>query len=97
MRDPHNDSPVAFWEISLKHSLGKLPLPSDPGQFVPAQREKHRIESLPLDEQAVAYLSSLPILHRDPFDRILICQAQAHGLIFASSDAAIRQYPLTLL
>ena len=100
VRDPQNEvflSSVSFWEISLKHSLGKLPLPQPPSQFVPAQREKHLIASLVLDEVAVAQLSGLPALHRDPFDRMLICQAIAHGLNLASSDALVRQYPVALL
>ncbi|MBM3861414.1 MAG: type II toxin-antitoxin system VapC family toxin [Verrucomicrobia bacterium] len=98
--DPQNEvflSVVSFWEISLKHSLGKLPLPSSPAQFVPVQREKHLIAPLWLDESAVAQLSGLPALHRDPFDRMLVCQAQAHGLALASSDPLIRQYPVALL
>jgi len=66
-------------------------------QFIPPQREKHRIASLALDEAAVARLGSLPALHRDPFDRMLICQAQAYGLTLAASDPLIRQYPVALL
>lgn len=100
MRDPQNQvflSVVSFWEISLKHSLGKLPLPQSPAQFVPLQRDKHLIAPLVLDEAAVAQLSGLPTLHRDPFDRMLVCQAQAHGLTLASSDPLVRQYPVTLL
>lgn len=100
VRDPKNEvflSAVSFWEISLKHSLGKLPLPQPPAQFVPLQREKHLIASLPLDEAAVTQLSGLPVLHRDPFDRILICQAKAYDLTFASSDPVVRQYPVALL
>lgn len=100
IRDPNNQvflSTVSFWEISVKHHLGKLPLPQPPAQFIPAQREKHLIASLALDETAVAQLGALPALHRDPFDRMLVCQAQAHGLILASSDPLIRQYPVTLL
>lgn len=57
VRDPQNQvflSAVSFWEISLKHSLGKLPLPQSPAQFVPLQREKHLIATLALDEAAVA-------------------------------------------
>ena len=42
-------------------------------------------------------LSGLPALHRDPFDRMLVCQAQAHGLTLASSDSLVRQYPVALL
>lgn len=100
IRDPNNQvflSTVSFWEISVKHGLGKLPLPQPPAQFIPAQREKHLIASLALDETAVAQLGALPALHRDPFDRMLVCQAQAHGLILASYDPIIRQYPVTLL
>ena len=100
VRDPQNAvflSAVSFWEISLKHGLGKLPLPQPPAQFVPQQREKHLIAPLALDEAAVAQLSGLPGLHRDPFDRMLICQAKAHGLTLASSHALVRQYPVTLL
>jgi len=95
IRDPNNQvflSAVSFWEISVKYSLGKLPLPQPPGQFIPSQRENHLIAPLALDETAVAQLGALPALHRDPFDRMLICQAQAHGLAMASSDPLIRQY-----
>jgi PIN domain nuclease of toxin-antitoxin system len=100
VRDPQNEvflSVVSFWEICLKHGLGKLPLPLPPSQFIPLQREKHQIAPLALDEAAVAQLSGLPALHRDPFDRMLVCQAKAHGLTLASSDGLIRQYPVALL
>jgi PIN domain nuclease of toxin-antitoxin system len=100
VRDPRNEvflSVVSFWEISLKHGLGKLPLPLSPAQFVPLQREKHLIAPLALDEAAIAQLSELPGLHRDPFDRMLVCQAKAHGLTLASSDSLVRQYPVALL
>jgi PIN domain nuclease of toxin-antitoxin system len=100
VRDPNNQvflSVVSFWEISLKHSLGKLPLPLPPKQFIPQQREKHFIAPLVLDEAAVAQLGNLPALHRDPFDRMLVCQAQAHSLALASSDQQVRQYAVTLL
>lgn len=100
VRDPQNKvflSAVSFWEICLKHSLGKLPLPQSPAQFVPLQREKHLIAPLALDEAAVGQLSGLPRLHRDPFDRMLVCQAIAHGLTLASSDILVRQYPVALL
>ncbi len=100
VRDPQNQvflSAVSFWEISLKHSLGKLPLPQSPAQFIPLQRDKHLITPLALDEAAVAQLSGLPLLHHDPFDRNLVCRAQAHGLTLASPDSLVRQYPVALL
>jgi PIN domain nuclease of toxin-antitoxin system len=98
--DPANQvflSSVSYWEISVKHSLAKLPLPESPARLIPGQRDKHQIASLVLDEAAVSRLDELPPLHRDPFDRMLVCQAQAHGLVIASSDALIRQYPVPVL
>jgi PIN domain nuclease of toxin-antitoxin system len=93
--DPDNDvylSAVSVWEIAVKHSLGKLPLPASPDRFIPSQRESHGITSLPLEEQAVLYLSKLPQLHRDPFDRVLVCQAIQHELTLLTPDPLITQY-----
>lgn len=100
VRDPQNEvflSVVSFWEICVKHCIGKLPLPLPAAQFVPQQRQLHLIAPLALDEAAVAHLSALPGLHRDPFDRMLVCQANAHGMTLATSDALVRQYPVALL
>lgn len=90
-------STVSFWEIAVKHGLGKLVLPESASTFVPRMRSDHRIESLELTETAVARLSDLPALHRDPFARMLVCQALAHGLTLASSDPLVRRYPVPLL
>jgi PIN domain nuclease of toxin-antitoxin system len=90
-------SVVSFWEICLKYSLGKLPLPESPEAYIPRQRQHHGIDSLALDEAAVARSGSLPMHHKDPFDRMLICQAQAYGMTLASSDPLVRQYPVPLL
>ena len=100
VQNPANEvflSVVSYWEICVKHSLGKLPLPDSPEHYVPLQREKHRIASLSLDEAAVARLIGLPSYHRDPFDRMLICQALADDLHIASSDPLFKQYPVRLL
>lgn len=100
VRDASNEvflSSVSFWEISVKYRLGKLSLPQPPASFIPQQRQLHFIDSLPLDEAAVAQLDSLPLFHRDPFDRMLVCQAQAQGLTLASSDPLVRQYSVALL
>jgi PIN domain nuclease of toxin-antitoxin system len=94
---PENDvylSTVSVWEIAVKHILGKLPLPTSPDRFIPTQRERHGITSLPLQEQAVLYLPKLPLLHRDPFDRILVCQAIEHELTLLTPDPLITQYAI---
>jgi PIN domain nuclease of toxin-antitoxin system len=87
-------SAVSAWEIAVKHTLGRLPLPARPVNFVVEQRRKHLIEPLPLEEEAALHLLNLPPLHRDPFDRMLVCQAIAHGLAILTPDERIRQYPV---
>ena len=87
-------SSVSAWEIAVKHALGNLPLPDPPEVFVPKTREEMLVRSLPLDETATLYLPKLPTHHRDPFDRMLICQAIAEGLILVTSDPAIARYPV---
>ncbi|RMG15497.1 MAG: type II toxin-antitoxin system VapC family toxin, partial [Cyanobacteria bacterium J055] len=68
-------SVASIWESIIKYQLGKLPLPEPPEFYLPKQRILHQISSLSIDESSVALLAQLPALHRDPFDRILICQA----------------------
>ena len=98
--DPDNEvylSAVSAWEIAIKHALGKLPLPDQPGQFVPAQRALLGLTTLPVEEEAVLAVARLPALHRDPFDRLLICQALTHGLVLVSPDPVMQQYPVRTL
>jgi PIN domain nuclease of toxin-antitoxin system len=93
--DPANDvflSVVSSWEIAVKHSLGRLPLPAPPINFVPAQREAHGIALLPLSEEEALYVSRIPSLHRDPFDRMLVCQAVVNGFAVLTPDSLISQY-----
>jgi PIN domain nuclease of toxin-antitoxin system len=93
--DPANEiylSSVSAWEIAVKNALGKLPLPDPPARFVPFQRKQHGIEPLPLDEDAALHLNRLPPLHKDPFDRMLICQAIVHHLAILTSDELIQKY-----
>lgn len=87
-------SAVSVWELSVKHALGRLPLPSPIERFVVDQRERHGIAALALDERAVLHLHKLPALHRDPFDRMLVCQAIEHDCVLLTPDPLIRQYPV---
>jgi len=73
------------------------PLPESPEKYLPKQRDLHQILTLPLDEASVVQLAKLPLLHRDPFDRMLICQAIQNDLILATVDTAIRAYPVNVL
>lgn len=100
LRDPANEaflSSVSAWEVAVKNRLGRLPLPERPAKWVPAQREAHAFDSLPLDELAALSLDKLPDFHRDPFDRMLVAQALAHGLTLVTPDEVIHQYPAPTL
>jgi PIN domain nuclease of toxin-antitoxin system len=90
-------SAVSAWEIAVKHALGKLPLPEPPDRYVPKQRTARGITALPLDEDAALQLARLPPLHRDPFDRMLVCQALANALTVVSPDPEIARYPVRIL
>jgi PIN domain nuclease of toxin-antitoxin system len=100
IRQPENEvylSVVSLWEVIVKYQLGKLPLPQPPEKYLPLQRERHLISSLPLNEASVSHLAKLPSLHRDPFDRMLICQAVEHGLTIVTVDEVISSYPVLVL
>lgn len=100
VRDPDSEvylSVVSIWEVIIKHKLGKLPLPERPETYLPKQRDLHQITSLALDESSVSQLAKLPMLHRDPFDRMLICQALQNGLTLATVDMAVREYSVSVM
>lgn len=90
-------SSVSSWEICTKHALGRLPLPEPPEELIPNERERHGIEPLSLDEDSTLQLTRLPHVHRDPFDRMLVCQAVAHGLTIVTSDRDLRRYPVRIV
>jgi PIN domain nuclease of toxin-antitoxin system len=90
-------SSVSAWEIAVKHALGRLELKDAPELYVPRERERHGIEPLQLDETAALHLSRLPALHKDPFDRMLVCQALVYGLVILTPDELVRQYPVRVM
>jgi PIN domain nuclease of toxin-antitoxin system len=100
IRDPSNRvhlSTVSLWEALVKARLGKLSLPEQPELYLPRHRVRHGIAALALDEQSVQHLPSLPNYHRDPFDRMLICQALERDLILVTADEVMLHYPVRTL
>ena len=89
-------SVVSSWEALAKHQLGKLPLPSPADEYLRYRREEHEIASLPFEEASLSHLLTLPMHHRDPFDRMLICQAIHHDLMIISADAQFIKYPVAI-
>ena len=95
--DPNNEvflSAVSAWEINVKYRSGKLFLPLSPDRFIPKERKRHLIAPLDLTEQDTLHLCKLPTPHKDPFDRMLICQAIEHSLTILTPDPLIVQYPI---
>lgn len=93
-------SAVSSWEVITKNRLGKLDVDTQ-GQtldtFLSDSRVAHELEMLGMDESSVGRLVNLPDIHRDPFDRMLICQAIEHQLVLVTPDPHIRRYPIKTL
>jgi PIN domain nuclease of toxin-antitoxin system len=82
---------ASFWEIAIKASIGKLTLNYSIDQMM-AQLRKEAITILPISELAIEQVKSLPLYHRDPFDRLLVAEAITHNYLLLSIDAQIDPY-----
>jgi len=97
LSDPSNRlflSVVSVWEIVLKAHTRKLKLPSAAADYIPARLAHYDIEALPLILSHVLAAEDLPPNHRDPFDRILVAQAQVERLRIVTHDPQIRRYEI---
>jgi PIN domain nuclease of toxin-antitoxin system len=90
-------SSISIWEVAQKYQSGKLPLPVPPSIFVSQAKQIYGFEILSFQESDSYRLTNLPPIHRDPFDRMLICQAIEHGLTIVTNDRAIMAYPIKTL
>lgn len=86
-------SAASLWEIALKLTLEKLKLPIPFGEVFPRQLEVNGFELLSISCPQLNQLVSLPLHHRDPFDRLLIAQSLADGMTIVTRDTAFSQYP----
>jgi PIN domain nuclease of toxin-antitoxin system len=82
-------SDVSLWEISLKNTAGKLPLPSHPSHWLPSRRDFFRATALPIRESAIFLTSELPLVHADPFDRLIAAQAIENDFTILSPDTPL--------
>jgi PIN domain nuclease of toxin-antitoxin system len=87
-------SVVVPWEISIKHRHGRLELSDPPGLYVPERMRAIRAVSVPIEQSHALAVASLPDIHRDPFDRMLVAQARSLGVPVMTSDARISAYPV---
>lgn len=90
-------SSASSWEIAIKHALGKIALPTPPSEFVPDQMRTGRLTGLPVEHAHALHVATLPAHHRDPFDRVLIAQAQLEGLRILTSDRRFEPYDVEVI
>lgn len=90
-------STASVWEIVIKHGLGKLVLPEPPATYIPRIRQSMEMKSLPIAEADALQLDSVPPIHKDPFDRLLICQSLLLGLPIISPDKLFRHYAVEVV
>lgn len=85
-------SAVSPWEVAIKVAGGKLRLLEPPAQWFLGLLERYDLREVPLDAGVACAAAALPLLHRDPFDRVIVALAQAHALTVLTSDENIRRH-----
>jgi PIN domain nuclease of toxin-antitoxin system len=86
-------SAASIWEAAVKQSIGRLQVSGD---LVEAA-EQAGFDELPIRSSHAAAVATLPLHHRDPFDRMLVAQARAEGLTLATADRTLERYDVNLL
>ena len=98
--DPDNRlflSAVSAWEISIKNAMGKLELPLPPEKYVPSRMTATGVEGMMISHAHGLRAGGLPPHHRDPFDRLLIAQAQLEGMPLLTADRQIHLYEVEVI
>lgn len=100
IRDGNNElflSAASGWEIVIKAQLGRLNLPDNLEHFISEQLTINSIYSLPVQMSHALHIFVLPNHHQDPFDRILVAQAQLENLAILTADQQIARYPVEVI
>ena len=99
VQNPAHDlllSAASAWEIAIKYTLGKLPLPEPPPVFIPSRMASSGVQPLVVSHTHASQVATLPPHHRDPFDRLLIAQAQIENVPILTSDKQFESYAVTV-
>lgn len=99
LEDPANDlflSAASSWEIAIKYALGKLPLPEPPSRYVPRRMTASGSRGLAIEHAHTLRVAELPLHHRDPFDRLLVAQAQIEKLVLVTIDRQFQSYDVRI-
>lgn len=87
----------ALYEIAVKASVGRLDLPGPAETYLPRLLRRHAFGVLPVDEAHALRAGTLPLIHRDPWDRLLIAQSQVEDVPILSADPVIGQYDVEVI
>jgi len=90
-------SAASGWEIAIKVQLGRLKVPEDLERFILEQLRINNIKGLPIEMSHALHMRSLPDYHRDPFDRMLVVQAQVENLPILTADPLISKYQVEVI
>lgn len=93
--DPHHTlcfSVASIWELVIKGAMGRKGFHVEPVLLRRALLDGH-YEEVPITSSHVLAVSRLPPLHRDPFDRILLAQAEVEGMLLLTADTVVSRYP----
>lgn len=99
-RDPGNEiilSIASVWEIQIKLQLGKLQLKMPLQEIIGSQQQANNVQVLEINLAHVLALNGLPAPHKDPFDRLLVAQANVESAVLVSGDKIFKHYPVQLL
>ncbi|MCW6053619.1 type II toxin-antitoxin system VapC family toxin [Lyngbya sp. CCAP 1446/10] len=85
-------SVASIWEIGIKNAIGKLPLPEPIDSYISSRMVQLGVQYLEIRAPHALRAAALPLHHRDPFDRMLIAQAQIEDMTLVSADSMFKQY-----
>ena len=88
---------ASLWEIQIKNQLGKLELDLPLNELIEQQCLNNGLQILAIEPAHIYQLQALPFHHNDPFDRLILAQAQVENLQLVSADSAFAQYGIDVL
>ena len=90
-------SAATVWEIAVKSQIGKLSLAQPVKQYIPTQMTTNGFIDLPITLDHALHIHSLPLHHRDPFDRMLVAQSQLEDMPILSADPLLSRYTVDII
>jgi PIN domain nuclease of toxin-antitoxin system len=100
LKDSNNDiylSAASAWEIAIKYGINKLQLPDTPEIYVPDRMKRANFKRLEVNHKHALAVAGLPLIHKDPFDRLLVAQANEENLSLLSADKIFAQYSVKFI